>query len=1470
MALRRRCLFFVSFFIFAIAEALPKGGRVVSGEALFHAEGDKSLKIVTSERALLHWDEFSIASKELARFIQPGKDSLVVNRVIGGNPSAILGRLEANGRLFLINPNGILVGKEGVVQVGSFIASTLERLEGDPFKGEDLLFSGEGKGKIVNLGRITAGDGDLFLLAPRVINEGRIEAPKGVAAVGVGREMLLVPEGKERLFIRLGAASSSEEAGLDQTGEIEALQVELKSKGNPYALAIRHKGRIDALASEERGGRIFLMAEGGKVQISGEITASNPNGVGGSLFLLGEEIGLFETASLDVSGKLGGGELFLGGDFQGSNPRLPNARQTVVKEGAKIAADAQERGDGGRVFAWSSEATGFYGTLSVRGGSEGGNGGLAALLGEGYVDFRGRADRLAPQGRAGTLILDPTNLTICERGDADVPRLSPFHPLAADGSSVLNVGTLKAALQEGDVIVQSAGGKGREPGDVILSAPLAYHSDYSLTLRSFVPEVTAGDVQINSPIENSGEGGLILDSSRDININASVATQGQEGITLTGGRDIRLCQPVKTQGSLSLSASEEVDLFSEIEAAKGISISSKGKIELLAPLKASGSGIVLTSEEGISLLASLKSEGMGGIRLSGQGDLKVGSKESRTPCRLETEAGAIHLTTTQGEIVLSGGREEGACAKIVSATGAITLNATAPGREIRLEGGSAPGAKASIQSGKGTVSLWSGGSVRLFSGSSELADVAAELKTERGALRLRALEEVSLQGGGRGPFANPAVIESQEGNIEVTASDASLMAGAGRSSGALIESGTKGIALTVQNLFLKGGSEGEESMARIHSASGRINIHTAGALHLQGGENSLCYAEISSQEGNVVFNQIGKELTLQGGGAQGAYAQIGVGKTEGAADIKSDLVFYAIGGDVTLQGGLCPSAYAQIGHSPFGSKGAYTVQGDLIFPEGGIEGGVKLLGGEGAAARIGSAGELGAPQSFWEGDLHLAVQGEKGILAQRKGSGLFSCGDLDAAASYGMTLEEASLIAAKDVRLKASTFRAIGAHIESERGNLTIEAKEALFGEREMKTPLYCSASQGELFVRTEKSCQLLAGEKSGVELLSLKSATVRSLGSLKLQGGEKEGADVTITSAFGDVVLNASEDITLEGGSKGKALVSNLGGGRGDLTAVADRDLVLGKNASFENYGQGELNAFADRDVKLFQNSRFLSSGMGVLAAAAGRDMVLRDDAKMTQGGSGNLFIVSGRHTFLNDRFAAKTASGTLHVVVDHYLPGHPLIGDGSLIKTEGASLSSMSGRVMIYTARREQNHIDGPINGELYLPGPAYADSAYERWFTFFDQDVKTALDFFWVYNERRGALPVLLASNSSSSAPPFVIYYKDGLRTSIPRSVSIAAHSEEWKGALAASNRIARAESEALQDFRTLSEFLFVPKRFLVSYDAALFYGSGESLDSLPSFNQMLDEYEILLRKVRTYNTKRLSRYLKKESGNRFRYR
>jgi len=118
--------------------------------------------------------------------------------------------------------------------------------------------------------------------------------------------------------------------------------------------------------------------------------------------------------------------------------------------------------------------------------------------------------------------------------------------------------------------------------------------------------------------------------------------------------------------------------------------------------------------------------------------------------------------------------------------------------------------------------------------------------------------------------------------------------------------------------------------------------------------------------------------------------------------------------------------------------------------------------------------------------------------------------------------------------------------------------------------------------------------------------------------------------------------------------------------------------------------------------------------------------------------------------------------------------------------------------------------------------------------------------------------------------VIYYKDGLSTSIPRSVSIAAHSEEWKGALAASNRIARAESEALQDFRTLSEFLFVPKRFLVSYDAALFYGSGESLDSLPSFNQMLDEYEILLRKVRTYNTKRLSRYLKKESGNRFRYR
>ena len=104
--------------------ANPQGEQVVAGSADFSRSGS-TLQITTSDKVIINWGDFSIGSGEITRFLQPSSTSSALNRVISGNPSSILGSLQANGQIYLINPNGILVGGGARINCASFIASTL-------------------------------------------------------------------------------------------------------------------------------------------------------------------------------------------------------------------------------------------------------------------------------------------------------------------------------------------------------------------------------------------------------------------------------------------------------------------------------------------------------------------------------------------------------------------------------------------------------------------------------------------------------------------------------------------------------------------------------------------------------------------------------------------------------------------------------------------------------------------------------------------------------------------------------------------------------------------------------------------------------------------------------------------------------------------------------------------------------------------------------------------------------------------------------------------------------------------------------------------------------------------------------------------------------------------------------------------------------------------------------------------------
>jgi filamentous hemagglutinin family protein len=138
------------------AFANPVGPTVVNGQAVITTRGNQ-LTVTNTPGAIINWAQFSIGASEATRFIQQSASSAVLNRVVGGDPSRILGTLQSNGRVFLINPNGILFGAGAQVDVAGLVASTLH-LSNEDFIAGRMNFVGDSAlaSAVVNQGRITA------------------------------------------------------------------------------------------------------------------------------------------------------------------------------------------------------------------------------------------------------------------------------------------------------------------------------------------------------------------------------------------------------------------------------------------------------------------------------------------------------------------------------------------------------------------------------------------------------------------------------------------------------------------------------------------------------------------------------------------------------------------------------------------------------------------------------------------------------------------------------------------------------------------------------------------------------------------------------------------------------------------------------------------------------------------------------------------------------------------------------------------------------------------------------------------------------------------------------------------------------------------------------------------------------------------------------------------------------------------
>ncbi len=258
---------------FVSLHALPIDLTIVNGAASLESS-QSAMVITTSDRAILEWKSFSIGATETLRFLQSSENAAVLNRVIGSEMSELMGVLSANGQVYLINPNGILVGPEGRIDTASFFASCLDLENGSFLAGGEIQFKGSSNGTIQNLGNIEAPGGKISLIAHKIEQDGIIRSRE--VSLLAAHEVLLQPSGQTVLQIRPALPAE----GVVSEGYIEALKVQIETDGIGSVL-LKKESFAGSLDLVKEGSEILIRSH--RVGLEGQMNASKISIVGSSI-----------------------------------------------------------------------------------------------------------------------------------------------------------------------------------------------------------------------------------------------------------------------------------------------------------------------------------------------------------------------------------------------------------------------------------------------------------------------------------------------------------------------------------------------------------------------------------------------------------------------------------------------------------------------------------------------------------------------------------------------------------------------------------------------------------------------------------------------------------------------------------------------------------------------------------------------------------------------------------------------------------------------------------------------------------------------------------------------------------------------------------------------------------------------------------------------------------------------------------
>lgn len=294
----------------ATAYALPEGGQVAAGQAAITTAGSTMTIAQQTAQAIINWQNFGIGSGEAVHINQPNSQAMLLNRVVGSNPSEIFGQLTANGQVILVNPNGVFFRPGSSVDVGGLTASTLNIANEDFLKGQ-LRFAGDSQNPVINAGNITAQNGYVNLLAKEVVNEGIIAAQTGSVNLAAGSGMSLDYNGDGKMTVAVTDGAYQSAVANKKLIQADGGLVVMTASGKDALMdsAINNSGMIQANTLGEATGQISLT--GDNIATTGAISADGgSNGHGGTIKIIANH----KTA---VDGQLSaqGGQLAGDGGF---------------------------------------------------------------------------------------------------------------------------------------------------------------------------------------------------------------------------------------------------------------------------------------------------------------------------------------------------------------------------------------------------------------------------------------------------------------------------------------------------------------------------------------------------------------------------------------------------------------------------------------------------------------------------------------------------------------------------------------------------------------------------------------------------------------------------------------------------------------------------------------------------------------------------------------------------------------------------------------------------------------------------------------------------------------------------------------------------------------------------------------------------------------------------------------------------